>query len=260
MKVKVRGAILIISCHKHKETRLKKFMLAKREYEGYKVFYIIGNPNIYSSYELRHGNFITIKCEDSYLHILKKVVLAINIITSIYEIEEGILRCGDDLIFHESNLCKFLNSKKTQDYMGYLDGHEPGNEVIQFEDISRRKDSFISNYFDGHQEDLLNPLNGLEKYKDIIPGLIIVPNCRYINGVVTWLSMRCCNILINTVLDKEWDTFHYTDKYGYPYIIEDVGIGFILAKNGIYPVDRKYYTIDVSKSDETFAFHTNEFK
>lgn len=260
MKEKLKGVILIISCHKHKETRLKKYMLPNSEYMGYKVFYVIGNPNIISNYEIRNRNFITLKCEDSYVHILKKVALAINVITNLYEIEEGILRCGDDLIFHESNLCKFLMSTKLNDYMGYIDGHETGNEIIPFEKITSRLDSFMSDYFETHQEDLLNPLNGLENYMDIIPTLKIVPNCRYINGVTTWLSIKSCRAILNTVLDPHWDTFQYNNKYGFPYIIEDVGIGFILAKHGIYPVDQKYYTIDFSNSDETFAFHTNEFK
>lgn len=260
MKKKIRGAILIISCHKHRETRLKKYMLPKPDYHGYKVFYALGNPNINSDYEIKNGNFITLKCEDSYLHILKKVVLAINVITTIYELEEGVLRCGDDLIFHEQKLCNFLDSEKIEDYMGYIDGHKIGNEIIKFENICKRQDSFMSDYFETHIEDVLNPLNGLENCNNIIPMMKMVPNCRYINGVVTWLSIKSCMALINTVLDPNWDTIHYNDKYGFPYIIEDVGVGFILAKHGIYPVDRKYYTIDFSNSDETFAFHTNEFK
>ena len=54
MKERIKGAILIISCHKHKETRLNKYMLPEAEYCGYKVFYVIGNPNIKSKYEVRN--------------------------------------------------------------------------------------------------------------------------------------------------------------------------------------------------------------
>ena len=160
MKERLKGAILIISCHKHIETRLKKYILPKSDYQGYKVFYVIGNPNIKSPYEITNGNFITLQCEDSYLHILKKVVLSINVITAIYDIEEGILRCGDDLIFHEQNLCHFLESPKLNDYMGNMDGYGTGNELITFENMSMRMDRFMVNYFKTHPNDLLNPLNG----------------------------------------------------------------------------------------------------
>jgi hypothetical protein len=46
MKQSIKGAILIYSCHKHKDTRLKEFKLPNDEYAGWKVFYILGNPQI----------------------------------------------------------------------------------------------------------------------------------------------------------------------------------------------------------------------
>lgn len=45
-----------------------------------------------------------IKCEDSYLHLFKKLALSIKYLNEIFIIEEGILRCGDDLIFDENIL------------------------------------------------------------------------------------------------------------------------------------------------------------
>ena len=48
------------------------------------------------------------KCEDSYIHLLKKLVLSIKIIYSIFNIKEGILRSGDDIIYNELILESFL--------------------------------------------------------------------------------------------------------------------------------------------------------
>jgi hypothetical protein len=265
MKERIKGAIIIISCNKHKDTRLKKYRLPKSEYRGYKVFYILGNPKISSEYELRENNIITLRCEDSYIHILKKVILAIKTITNIYDIEEGILRCGDDLLFEVNNLNKFLDSVKTEDYMGNIDGYgkQLGIGIIKKEDIGHRIDYFMPEYFISNPEDLINPLNGIEYNLDVMRMLYVVPNCRYINGVVTWLSIKSCELLKNELEDRNWNTFQYNPRYGYPYIIEDVGIGFILSKSDIYPVDRKFYTdinfIDFS-SDETIAIHTNDYK
>jgi len=104
----VEGIILIISCQKHKNTRLKEFALPKDNYNGWEVIYVVGDLS--SKYEyIFQGNLLTIKCEDSYIHLLKKVVLAIEILYQNFNIKQGILRCGDDLIFNEEKLVEFLN-------------------------------------------------------------------------------------------------------------------------------------------------------
>ena len=70
LKEKIKGAIIIYSCHKHKETRLKEFGLKEKEYVGWKVFYMLGNPNIKNEH-LFIGNTILLKCEDSYIQLGK---------------------------------------------------------------------------------------------------------------------------------------------------------------------------------------------
>ena len=49
-------------------------------------------------------NYLYIRCEDSYLHLLKKLALSIKAVYEIFNIKEGVLRCGDDLYFNEKNL------------------------------------------------------------------------------------------------------------------------------------------------------------
>ena len=105
-KKNVDGIILVLSCQKHRNTRLKEFKLPKTEYNEWKVFYILGNPQINKDFLL--GNTILLKCEDSYIHVAKKVVMGIKFIYDNYEVEQGILRCGDDLVFNETTLTKFL--------------------------------------------------------------------------------------------------------------------------------------------------------
>jgi len=66
---------LIISCQKHIETRIKEFKLPKEEYFGYKVIYVIGDFFLNQNYSL-NGNILYVKCEDSYMHLLKKLSLS----------------------------------------------------------------------------------------------------------------------------------------------------------------------------------------
>ncbi len=111
-KKNVDGIILVLSCQKHRNTRLKEFSLSKTSYNNWEVIYVIGDLFLNQNYIL-DGNFLYIRCEDSYLHLLKKLVLAMKALKEIFTIKEGILRCGDDLIFNENNLIKFIGSKKT---------------------------------------------------------------------------------------------------------------------------------------------------
>lgn len=110
MKVEVEGIILILSCQKHLDTRFKEFSLSKTKYNGWKVMYVIGDFIMVNSYELKgeSNNILYLKCEDSYLHLLKKLVLSFKILNELFIIKQDILRCGDDLIFNEEKLIDFL--------------------------------------------------------------------------------------------------------------------------------------------------------
>ena len=101
-KKNVDGIILVLSCQKHKNTRLKEFSLSKTSYNNWEVIYVIGDLFLNQNYAL-DGNFLYLRCEDSYLHLLKKLAVAMKAVKEIFTIKEGILRCGDDLIFNEKS-------------------------------------------------------------------------------------------------------------------------------------------------------------
>lgn len=254
-KEKIKGAILIYSCHKHKNTRLKEFGLKEKEYVGWKVFYLLGNPNINTDY-ITDENIILLKCEDSYIHVGKKVVLGLKYVLDNYEVEEGILRCGDDLIFVEKNLLRFLSTSGKMDYMGNI-SH---NTTI----LSVKQDLFMPQYYLSHQEDLQNPLHKIPYNIEEMMVFNTVPNCRAAGGVVVYLSTRSCNILIDHFIGIEWNVFKKDDVYGYPYIIEDIAIGYILFINNVFLTQYPLY-IDSGKSgfidnDVSVAIHTNKYK
>ena len=51
-KKNVDGIILILSCQKHKNTRLKEFSLNKTNYNNWEVIYVIGNLFLTQNYIL----------------------------------------------------------------------------------------------------------------------------------------------------------------------------------------------------------------
>ena len=261
MKETIPGVILIISCNKHKETRLKDFILSKKEYIGWKVYIVLGDPNLQTNY-LINSNIMTIKCGDSYIHIMKKLVIAIKYIFELYNIEEGILRCGDDLIFNERKLEKFLSMENKKDYMGYL-----ANENCN-QNITKRFDNFMPNYFYTHQEDIINPINDINVPLEYLLRLNEIPNITYTAGVVVYLSNKSCHVLIKEFEYVNFDIFFYDPSYGFPYIIEDIGVGFALKKNNIIPFkynlctsipyDPSIFENDIN--EECIAYHTNKYK
>ena len=129
-----------------------EFKLSKKNYSGWKVFIVIGNPFLESEYII-NDNMITIKCEDSYIHLTKKVVMAFKIIAQLYTITEGILRCGDDLVFNEIKLNKFLNKKDKTNYMGVV--------ACRNKKIQKVTEMFMVDYFNKNPNDLLEKLNGI---------------------------------------------------------------------------------------------------
>jgi hypothetical protein len=64
----IEGIILVLSCQKHRNTRLKEFHLPQDEYSGWKVIYVIGDLFLDVPYKL-NGNIMFVKTEDSYIHM-----------------------------------------------------------------------------------------------------------------------------------------------------------------------------------------------
>jgi hypothetical protein len=248
--IDVDGIILVISCQKHLNTRLKELKLPKDDYGKWKVIYVIGEFFLDCDYKLE-GNLLTIKCEDSYLHLLKKLALALKYIYEIFDIKEGVLRANDDLIFNENILETFLKSHKkikikdnnNDDYdidIDYLGKCSYGSHLINYNvlhDTLKKWDNstsyHLASYYQTHQEDIYNPQHNLLgvdilKYSrnPYIPAVIY--------GPLMYLSNKSCKILINHMSNIGFNIYHYDEATNsYPYTIEDCGISFILIANNI---------------------------
>ena len=82
---------------------------------GFIGYHLYNNLFLNKDFELI-DDILFIKCEDSYLHLLKKLALSLKYIYKLFNIKQGVLRCGDDLIFNENNLIKFLEGEKYDFY------------------------------------------------------------------------------------------------------------------------------------------------
>jgi hypothetical protein len=260
-KKHIPGAIIVYSCYKHKETRLKELIL-KNSYCNWKVFYILGNPNLETDYKFEIEDktgreFVILKCEDSYLHLLKKVILSLKVLYENYDIENGVLRCGDDLVFNEFALHNFITMRKKSHYMGVIArANYP---------ITKIPTNFMFSYYVNHQDEL----EGMNLTLQDIFNLNELPACCYAGGVVVYLSTMSCKILIDEMTKIKWNILTRKNEHGYPYIIEDIGVGYILNNNNIFPercilysssnAETNFYYL---RNDAYFliATHTNKYK
>ena len=136
--------------------------------------------------------------------------------------------------------------------MGYLS--------LNIEGIFKQYNTFMIDYYTHHPEDLLNSLHGIPYTMEQMKQFNSVPLCSYTGGVVTYLSNKSCKILLKHMESINWNIFDYNEVYGFPYIIEDIGIGFILNLNNIKPYPCELYTNDFNRLQYSIALHTNKYK
>jgi hypothetical protein len=264
--IAVDGIILVISCQKHIPTRLKEINL-KKDYGNWKVINVIGDLFLDCDYKLE-GNLMTLKCEDSYLHLLKKLVLSFKYLYEIFDIKEGILKCNDDLIFNENSLESFLKSQKKHKINDreYIDIDYIGRTNYSFE-LGESTEHLI-NYYKNHPEDLDNPQHNLKGVDITKFSKYVKKEQKYIYGPLIYFSNKSCKILINHMNNINYDIHHYDKKSdSYPYGIDDVIIGYILISNNIEIMHSNYWYNDLDNLSLTeedknkyIALHTNKYK
>ena len=210
----------------------KNFKINDEYINNWKIIYVYGNPYLEEEYKLEKNNLI-IKCEDSYIHLFKKLILAMKILNKIFKIEQGILRAGDDLKFFMNRLKLFLNKNK-EDYIGK--NFNRTNVINPMKKIKFfvKTDNLMVNYYKKNKDDLNNKLNNLsnidiKKYNKI-PNLT---NAIAL-GHLYYLSNKSIKILIEYFKKYNNDVFYFNKKKKfYPFIFEDIAVGYILFKNNI---------------------------
>jgi len=259
MKKEVDGIILILSCQKHKDTRLKETRLPYNNYNNWEVVYVIGDFLLVESYKLK-DDILYIRCEDSYIHLLKKLTLSIKYIKELFEIKEGILRCGDDLLFNEDNLIAFTKSVKYDYY-----GQSYYAKSYTCHDISILKkvkyDNFMVHYYNDHKEDFDNIHHNLKGVDMLM--YTKRPDLYGAVGVIYYLSNKAINVLLEHMKSIDYNIFTYDEfTKSYPYTIEDCAVSFIMYSHQIPFTDSQRFLSDSNfpMYPETIVRHTNLYK
>lgn len=226
--MKLKGVILILSCDKYINTRVKENFFDRNVndwYNDWKFITLKGNLNIENDYEYDKESYIlTVKSEDSYLHLIKKRILGIKYVKTLFDLEEGILCCGDDVMFNKNPLTEYLNSNNKNHYEG-KNQSKPWN----YDAVDRNllkitvNDLWMYNYYKLHPEQMIDFT--LEYLKSICKR----PSVWGAAGPCFYLSNKSCCILVKHMENINYNIFHKDEfTQSYPYCIEDSGISFIL--------------------------------
>lgn len=237
IKEKVKGIILIVSCQKYFNNRVQDFKMSKLDYDGWKVITVIGDVTLQKEYTYIHNeelkiNLLTIRCEDTYLHLLKKLVLSMKYLLSIYDVEEGILRLGDDIDVIESKMENFLFNVEKKDYMGWCGYCYSNNEQIK-----KYLNRFMPQHYSSHPQELTDISMTLEQINQIN----LVPTTTFCVGTIVYFSLNSCQCLVQEMEKMNWNILHYDEVYGYVNAIEDIGISCLLFNNGILPTMHMFH-------------------
>ena len=231
-KEKVNGIILVLSCMKHVNTRLKEFSLPKDDYCGWRVIYVVANRFMDDNFVIK-DNFMIVKCEDSYIHLCKKLALSIKYVYSLFDIKYGVLRCADDLYFNERRLVEFLLSDDKPDFYGQSPSGKSLLYIDRKELCDTRDDPWMPNYYSTHTADFSNPQHNLAGVN--IASYMRRPRITVgAEGVIYYLSNRASMVLVSHMEKINYNVFHFDEfSQSYPYTIEDCAVSFIMYFNNI---------------------------
>lgn len=260
----VPGVILIISSYVHTFDRVPLLNIGG-SFEGWPVVVVLGNPRMKEAYTF-DGRTLVVCAEDSYMHLMKKLVVALRAVLLIYRPLRGVLRCGDDLWFNHHALRYVLEHVRARgEYVGKR--LTPRSERPSDDQPSTLSTVYhMHHYYLKHTEALHDPTHGLENVGLYgIEMTSVVPQVPYAAGTIFFLSTRACEILAGHMADRRdniWQAEHTptTDRLCFPYTVEDIGVGYIMHVHGVALVEMPEmfaHDEDNPQPNGGVAIHTN---
>jgi hypothetical protein len=251
-RIPVPGVILIMSCQPLFRRRFEKHNPGLRAIEGWPIVYCVADPRLDRPFLLQRssshtvGDLLIIRSEDGYIHLLKKLSLACSALGELYAIQNGILKLGDDIFINMRLVPPFLRDISKKDFIGHNYGSasfDPNGKSFVSPYVD--DDTSMLAYYSSRPSEVVHPDRGLGG-RDIskMTRRHRVPACGV--GTAIYLSNLATDIV---TMDKKTGA--------YDYIIEDVGLAFILFKHGLAFTDHPTFFANTSDPLPTHLFsHT----
>ncbi len=272
-ETKVNGVIIVITCQKYFHTRIlgNKFRINSHQFNGWPIVYVLGDKDLRQQYAIAppdmtnsfNSYILTVKSEDYYAQIFKKIVMAQEAVYEIFNIKYGILKCDDDITFNKPKLKDFLNNMPSCDWMArrYSD-MEDFKTPFNHKCVENLIDNSIVNYYFRNPEELKEVISEKSDFKpeDYVVSPLI-PKELGGAGPLYYLSSKASQIIIDFFKNCNYDLYYFDkNSQSYPFICrEDVGTAFILGNNGIPMINNNNLFCHAWKefNENTIGFHTH---
>ena len=226
------GIVLMLSCRKFATARIGACKLTQTDLPpNWILVHVIADPShVFKDKYLFTSippmtNLLVLGCEDSYIHLYKKLIFALTAIYDKYgEPKLGVVRTSE---------VKFVDIPL---FISTLQSIPPGanfmGQVVYSPFIY--SNNHMTNYYSTHPGELSEydlTMNHIRQYEHRTIGMTV--GCI---GKIMYLSWTACHTLITHFNEHGRDVF---TKIGetYPFIVEDTAILFVLYLHKIHVVD-----------------------
>ena len=141
------------------------------------------------------------------------------------------------------------------------------NNIIDDIDFLKiiKYDPFMLHYYKNNQNELTDPKHGINLTLDELKNFLIRPSVWGPFGIIYYISLKSCDILIDTMEKINYNIFHFDEfSKSYPYIIEDVAVTYIMYYNKINFYDSQKFFIDINNLNinkiDSIVIHTNKYR
>ncbi len=243
-----KGVVLKLSCRKFAATRIPTTKLRQADLpEGWMLVHVIADPS--ADFKDRHlftkmpplsDNLLILGCEDSYIHLLKKLVRAMEAIWERWGVPRwGVVRTSEVEFVDLPLFRMFLREMQFQ-----AEALDPracarvfGDRVVpslnpppQVNSLFLYQDTFMQEYYSRNLDEMreygmtLEQIREMgEKHSGANPGVV---------GKIMYLTVGACEVLMEEFRAVNCDVFA---SFGgvYPFFIEDNAISVIMLRWGV---------------------------
>ena len=215
---------VIYSCKKNLKnaTKMYDLFLKNKEILNYlklEVLIMYGDKSLSQEFEIKENKYLVLQVEDDYEHLDLKSLQLFKAIKILYPNIIGCFKCDDDIIINMNSLIYFIKTNNNFDYSG---------KAI----ATKEQKNNNSHLIEIKKMNILKTIN--------------TPASIYCAGPLYYVSNKSISIISDVIIDEIQDIFY-----------EDLMIGYILIKQGIYPVQSFLYSDSINQFNE-YSFHNTK--
>lgn len=188
-----------------------------------KTIIVYGDDSMKKKYQYKEDKYLILNVDDGYNCLYLKTLKLFKTVLTLFPNIKGCIKCDDDVMINVECIYSFMENLKkfTIDYSGL--------SLITYQ----------------HNNNMVHLTNkNIEVDKNIV-----TPDAIYCGGPCYYLSKKSIEV-VSKINIKDYENIFY----------EDLIIGYILNKNGIYPIHINLYGDDIWGYNKKISYHNVKHK